>query len=162
MSEAFKNAWHHVRSVTSEEMQQAAREAERQYGDIIDLPHPVSKKHPPLSMEQKAAQYSPFAALTGYEEIIDETARLTDERPVLTEDRKRELDEALSRLRAQISREPEAKITFFVPDLYKSGGSLITVTGRVRTIDQVHRKILLSDGREIATDDITDLCSSLL
>ena len=79
MEDEYKNAWHHVRGVTPEELRQAAREAERLYGDIIDLPRPVSKRHPPLSMEQKAAQFSPFAALNGFEEAVDETTKAVRE-----------------------------------------------------------------------------------
>ncbi len=72
--EKSENAWHNVKGVSLDALGRAQAEAERLYGDIIDLPHPVSKKHPPLSKEQKAAMYSPFAALTGYEAAIDETA----------------------------------------------------------------------------------------
>ncbi len=71
----FSNAWHNVRGITSEEMRIAAVEAEQKYGDIINLPHPVSEKHPPLSMEAKAAQFSPFAALTGFEDAIAKAGR---------------------------------------------------------------------------------------
>ncbi len=76
--EEFKNAWHNVRGITSDEMKRAAVEALRKYGDIIDLPHPVSEKHPPLSMEAKAAQFSPFAALTGFEDAIGKTGKRND------------------------------------------------------------------------------------
>ena len=74
--EEAKNAWHNVRGVTSEELKRAAVQSQQLYGDIIDLPHPVSAKHPPLSMAQKAAQYSPFDALSGYSEAIEEAGRL--------------------------------------------------------------------------------------
>ena len=73
-----KNAWHNVRGIAPEEMKQAVVDAERIYGDILYLPHPVSEKHPPLSMEAKAAQFSPFSALTGYEEAILETEKLVE------------------------------------------------------------------------------------
>ena len=70
----YENAWHHVRGISSDEMKKAAADAMERYGDLIDLPHPVSKTHPPLSAAQRAAQFSPFAALTGYEDAIRETA----------------------------------------------------------------------------------------
>ena len=92
MNEQLKHAWHHVVGISSEEMKQAAAEAEKRYGDIIMLPRPVSRTHPPLSREQKAAQYSPFAALTGYDDAIEEPGRLTQERIVLDEDKKAELN----------------------------------------------------------------------
>ena len=157
MSEEHQNAWHQVGGVTDSELEQAAREAQRLYGDIIDLPRPVSREHPPLSMDQKAAQYSPFAALTGYDTMIDEAGRLTDEKPVLSEDRKSELDAVLSILRERIADEPEASVTWFEPDHSKDGGKSVTMTGHVRMIDQLKRRIVFSDGQEIEIEDILDL-----
>ena len=158
MREVFKNAWHNVRGISSAEMVQAAKDAQRLYGDIIDLPHPVSAKHPPLSMEQKAAQFSPFAALTGYEDAIEETGRLTQEKLILDEDRKAQLDAQLRRI-ADMGRggaQPQVSITYFLPDLLKEGGRYVTVTGTVRKIDHVTGRIILQDGPEIPIEDLFD------
>ena len=157
MDDEFKNAWHHVRGITSEEMRQAALEAEREYGDILYLSRPVSAKHPPLSMEQKAAQYNPFAALTGYDDAIEETGRLTRERLEPDEDRKEELDRKLQMVREQITEGPQVMLTFFMPDLFKEGGEYVTVTGFIKKIDEYRHRIILTDGRQVPLDDIYDI-----
>ena len=157
MNEQLKHAWHHVVGISSEEMKQAAAEAEKRYGDIIMLPRPVSRTHPPLSREQKAAQYSPFAALTGYDDAIEETGRLTQERIVLDEDKKAELNRKLEEIRQDISSQPSASFTYFVPDSSKEGGEYVTAFGQVRKIDLYLRKIILTDGREILVDDLFDI-----
>ena len=157
MNEEFKNAWHNVRGISSEEMKQAALEAERLYGDIIHLPHPVSKKHPPLSMEQKAAQYSPFSALTGYEDAIEETGRLTEEKTELDEDRKAQLDHRLQLIEAGLQRRPQVSVTYFVPDPYKAGGAYVTASGTVKRIDRFRRIILMEDGTQIPVENVYDI-----
>lgn len=157
MSKLFQNAWHNVRGITSEEMMHAAKEAERIYGDIIDLPRPVSVKHPPLSMEQKAAQYSPFAALTGYGDVLDETERLTEERKELDEDRRAELDRMILQLVQNRSGAVQAAFTYFIPDPLKAGGKYVTVSGSIRRIDQQHGKIILQDGTQIPVNEIIDI-----
>lgn len=157
MGELFQNAWHNVRGITSEEMAHAAAEAERIYGDIIDLPRPVSRKHPPLSMDQKAAQYSPFAALTGYGDVIDETGRLTEARKELDEDRKAELDQMIRHLAAGRAGSAQASFTYFVPDPQKSGGQYVTVSGQIRKVDQNRGQIILQDGLRIPIGEIIDI-----
>ena len=180
MDEMFKNAWHNVRGISSEEMLKAAEDAQRLYGDIIDLPHPVSKKHPPLTMQQKAAQFSPFAALSGYEEAIDETGRLTQEKLSLGEDRRAQLDEQLQKivksmemqqktdarikeqpqntgLRHSMKESPQVSFTYFVPDHCKDGGQYLTVSGAVRKIDGVAGRVILASGLEIPVEDIYDI-----
>ena len=159
MGELFQNAWHHVRGISSEEMAHAAAEAERIYGDIIDLPRPVSAKHPPLSMDQKAAQYSPFAALTGYGDVLDETGRLTENRKELDEDRRAELDHMIRALAADQSGSLQAAFTYFIPDPLKDGGQYVTVSGRIRRIDRISGKIILEDGLRIPIDEIIDISS---
>ena len=157
MDEIFKNAWHNVRGISSEEMLQAAEDAQRLYGDIIDLPHPVSQKHPPLTMQQKAAQFSPFAALSGYEEAIDETGRFTQEKLSLGEDRRAQLDEKLQKIVKSMEMQPQVSFTYFVPDLYKDGGEYLTVSGAVRKIDGVAGRVILASGLEIPVEDIYDI-----
>lgn len=121
------------------------------YDDIIKLPHHVSARHPRMPLSDRAAQFSPFAALTGYDAIIQETARLTEEFAELDEDRKAQLDERLRMIKETLNRrdnperEPEVIITYFEPDAKKSGGRYVTVRGRVKKIDERGRRILLED-----------------
>ena len=121
------------------------------YRDIINLPHHISKRHPRLSMEQRAAQFSPFAALTGYEEATDETSRLTDEKIELSESDIEELNRKLQNLKG------ETAITYFVKDERKSGGSYVTIKGEVRRIDYYEKAIVMRDGSRIFIDDILDI-----
>jgi len=121
------------------------------YKDIINLPHHISKRHPRLSMEQRAAQFSPFAALTGYEEATDETSRLTDEKIELSEEDIEELNLKLQNLNG------EAVITYFVKDERKSGGSYVTIKGEVRRIDDYEKAIVMRDESRIFIDDILDI-----
>jgi len=121
------------------------------YKDIINLPHHISKRHPRLSMEQRAAQFSPFAALTGYEEATDETSRLIDEKIELSEEDMEELNRKLQNLQG------EAVITYFVKDERKSGGSYVTIKGEVRRIDDYEKAIVMRDGSKIFVDDILDI-----
>ena len=99
------------------------------YEDIINLPHHVSKTRPQMSMLDRAAQFSPFAALTGYDAAIKETGRLTDEKIEMDEDRKAALDMKQAYLIEMIDEQPEISVTYFLPDTKKSGGSYVTVTG---------------------------------
>lgn len=129
------------------------------YHDIIDMPHHVSERHPPLSRASYAAQFSPFAALTGYDEMVEETARYTGERIELDEDEKALIDarlrEAVAMAENDIGRgiDPIA-ITYFKPDLYKEGGFYVTVNGFVKKYDPVARVITLADGCRISVDDV--------
>lgn len=131
------------------------------YQDILHLPHHVSPTRPRMSMADRAAQFSPFAALVGYDAAIDETARQTEAQMVLTEDRKAELDQAMQRLLDQLDRHPEAAIRYFVPDSRKEGGAYRRVTGCVKKIDFFARVLYLTDGTRIPLDDIVELESSL-
>lgn len=121
------------------------------YSDIINLPHNISKRHPRLSMEQRAAQFSPFAALTGDEEATAETSRLTDEKIELSEEDMEELNRKLQNLKG------EAVITYFVRDERKSGGSYVTVKGEVRRIDDYEKAIVMRDGSKILVEDILEI-----
>ena len=128
------------------------------YDDIIDLPHFVSKKYPQMSMRDRAAQFSPFAALTGYDAEIKETTRLTDRRIELDEDVLDKLNERLYILRKVLddgSVYPEVRITYFEKDLKKDGGKYITVSGRVRKIHEYRNIVIFEDGTEVPVHDIS-------
>lgn len=127
------------------------------YDDIIDLPRPVSGKHAPMPLSKRAAQFLPFAALTGFEAEIAEAARLTESAPELGEDALTALDEQLSRLRACLSERPEITVTCFLPDERKAGGRFETVTGRARRLDEANRVLLLIDGTRIDLDTVVEL-----
>lgn len=132
-----------------------------QYNDIIDLPHHVSATRPRMSMIDRAAQFSPFAALTGYDAAIKETGRLTDQRIELSEDSRAALDRKQQLLVGGLADHPEVSVTYFIPDERKSGGAYVTVTGIVKKVDDYQRLLLLTDGTKIPLDDILDLESEL-
>lgn len=136
-------------------------ENSHKYDDIIHLPHPTSKKHPRMSAWNRAAQFSPFAALTGHREAIRETERLTDTFTELLEDQKAQLDEQLQLLREHLSFRPSVEITFFQPDDKKSGGSYLTVQGQVKKLDDDNRRILFADGTAVALEQICAIQSEL-
>ena len=127
------------------------------YDDIIALPHPEPRTHPRMSLHDRAAQFSPFAALTGHSAAIAETGRLTDSRITLDESEMARVDAALQRLRELLPQEPVASITYFVPDERKAGGSYQTITGTARRIDTVNGVLLLTDQRAIPIPDILDV-----
>ena len=131
------------------------------YEDIINLPHHVSKTRPKMSMLDRAAQFSPFAALTGYDDAIKETGRLTDEKIEMDEDRKAALDMKQAYLIEMIDEQPEISITYFLPDAKKSGGAYVTVTGNLKRFDEYERLLILTDGKKIPMDDIADIESDL-
>lgn len=134
---------------------------DHQYDDIIDLPHHVSATRPQMSMINRAAQFSPFAALTGYDAAIKETGRLTDSRIELLEDDRAALDRKQQLLADRLSDHPEVSMTYFIPDKRKSGGSYATVTGIVKRIDEFQRTIILTDSTIISIDDILEMESDL-
>lgn len=156
-------------------MAQGIRPGEKQnarevYGDIIDHPHWVSPKHPQMSLYKRAAQFAPFAALSGYEEMIDESTRVTDHRIELSESEKDLLNMKLNRLMEATDEgnRPEADITYFVPDLTKAGGRYDKITARIKRVDAVHRRIMLETrDREdlpesIAIDRVYDIHGEIL
>lgn len=128
------------------------------YDDILHLPHPTSKTHPRMSRQDRAAQFAPFAALTGYEDVILEAGRLTDRRVELDEEAKAELD---ARLRLATELDAEVTITWFRPDGKKSGGSYVTATGHIKQVDEVGRVIVMKDGTEMPIDEITAVQSPI-
>ena len=127
------------------------------YDDIIHLPHPTSPKHPRMLMADRAAQFSPFAALSGHGDAIAETARLTDRRVELEEDDRVELDRRLSLLLEHIRERPEVTVTWFQPDERKEGGMYRTTTGRLKKHRERERTLVLEDGTEIPMGDIAGL-----
>ncbi len=132
------------------------------YDDMIDLPHPTSKKHPRMSIQNRAAIFSPFAALSGHGAAIAETARLTDRRMELDEDTKAELDRRQAVLLEHIDEQPEVTVTWFQPDERKDGGAYLTATGRLKKIDEVERILSLQDGTSIPLEDVVGLESEWL
>ena len=131
------------------------------YEDIINLPHHVSKTRPQMSMLDRAAQFSPFAALTGYDAAIKETGRLTDEKIELDEDTKAALDMKQAYLIEMIDEQPEITIIYFLPDARKVGGAYVTVTGNLKRFDEYERLLILTNGKKIPMDDIANLESDL-
>ena len=127
------------------------------YDDIIHLPHSTSKNRPRMSIHDRAAQFSPFAALSGHAAAIAETARLTDRKLELDEDTKAELDRRQAILLEHISERPEITVTWFRPDERKSGGAYITTTGRLKKIDEIERVLVLTDGARIPLEDVAGL-----
>lgn len=132
------------------------------YDDIINLPHPTSPQHPRMSAIDRAAQFSPFAALSGHEAAVKETARLTDRRIELTEDKKTELDMKLRLIVEHLPEHPEVSITYFEPDGKKDGGAYKMVTNSIKKIDDTKRAVFLTDGKHISIDDIYEIDSELL
>jgi hypothetical protein len=124
------------------------------YDDIINLPHHVSTTRIHMKREDRAAQFSPFAALTGHGAAIRETARLTDRKLDLDENEKASLDEKLSILEDRIEDHPTVTVTYFVPDERKAGGRYATVTGQLKRIEPVERELLLDDGCRIGMDEV--------
>ncbi len=127
------------------------------YEDIIYLPHHVSTKHPHMSAIDRAAQFSPFAALTGYSEAIKETARLTGERVELDEYTKDALSDRLQIIADRINEHLEIVITYFRPDAKKNGGTYITTISTVKKIDEYERVIVMTDGTEVPIDEIISI-----
>ena len=131
------------------------------YDDIINFEHHVSKKHPQMSLYARSAQFAPFAALTGYEDAVKETERETEERIEIDEEMKSILDAKIQILNEQIKRKPEVTFTYFIPDLIKSGGSYVSVTGVVKKIDEYSQNIILEDKTEIPINDIIDISGKI-
>lgn len=128
-----------------------------QYNDIINMPHPNSCKHPRMSIQDRAAQFAPFAALTGYGDAVKETARLTENRIELNVDEKAILDEKLRIIQDNIGTAQLVTFTYFVPDDKKSGGEYMTYTGRVKKIDVYEHSIIMYDKTVIPMEDIVEI-----
>ncbi|MCD7772402.1 MAG: YolD-like family protein [Oscillospiraceae bacterium] len=133
----------------------------KDYSDIINLPHHVSETRPHMSMRDRAAQFSPFAALTGYDAAVKETARLTDQRADLDEKMKQNISERLNLIQENLTAAPFVEITYFVPDERKEGGAYCTATGTVKRIDDFQRLVTLTDGRDIPIDEIIEISGAM-
>ena len=127
------------------------------YDDIIHLLHHVSQTHSQMPMYDRAAQFSPFAALTGYGAVIRETGRLTETRPELDEDARDELNRRLTLLAALLERRPLVTLTYFQPDARKEGGACLTITGVVQKIDEYHRVLVMKGGLQVPISDLLSL-----
>ena len=132
-----------------------------QYEDIINLPHHVSPTRPQMPMSDRAAQFAPFAALTGYDAAIIETGRLTDERIELDEEALTALDMKYQLLMDALDDKPEVTITYFQPDERKAGGKYITATGALKKVDDFERRITMQDGTKIPMDDVISIDGEL-
>ena len=137
------------------------QENTHKYDDIINQPHHTSQNHARMSISDRAAQFSPFAALTGYDDAVRETARLTDERIVLEEDERQALDERFLFLRAHLADRHRVTFTYFKPDLKKAGGAYASVSGIVRRVDDVERQIIMEDGTVIYLDAVSAIDGDL-
>ena len=127
------------------------------YDEIMGLPHHVSKTRPQMPMSDRAAQFAPFAALTGYDSAIKETGRLTDERIELDEEALTALDMKFQILMEALEEEPEVSITYFKPDEQKAGGSYLKVTGTLKKLDEYERILMLMNGQKIKLDAVLDI-----
>lgn len=127
------------------------------YKDIIDLPHHQSKKRQRMSLIDRSAQFSPFAALTGHNDAIIETARLTDRQIELDEGTKSIINEKIQMISDYLSEKPTVTITHFEPDIKKDGGAYLNTSGTVKRIDEFEREIFLTDGRIISIERISDI-----
>lgn len=132
------------------------------YDDILHLPRPQSKKHTPMSMEDRAAQFLPFAALTGYDAAVSETARLTEDRIELDPQEAERLGARLAVLVKRQQEQPELSLLYYVPDARKAGGAYVTVSGRIKKITDFPRCIYLTDGSRIPIEDIVAVESPCL
>lgn len=124
------------------------------YDDIIHLPHHQSGTRPHMSLHDRAAQFSPFAALTGYDAAVEEAARLTEQKLELSEEEKAAIGAKLTEIKEHIKERPEVTVTYFVPDERKAGGTYVTVTETVRRIDEFERVVVMQDQSRIRIDDI--------
>ena len=129
----------------------------KKYDDILSLPHPASTKHPPMPIADRAAIFSPFAALSGHSAAIAETARLTEKRIELDEDCREKLDRKHRILEGIAWKQPELTVTWFQPDEKNPGGRYVTTTGSLKRTDRLARVMILTDGTRIPLDDIFDL-----
>ena len=127
------------------------------YKDIINLPHHASKTRKPMSLYNRAAQFAPFAALTGYDDAIKETARLTEERIELSDELKNMLNQKIKLIIENIKLQPEVVITYFVHDNKKSGGVYKTISGNVKRIDEVEKCIIFTNKLKIKVSDLLNI-----
>ena len=126
----------------------------RNYDDIKHLSRPQYPDLPPMSIHDRAAQFSPFAALVGYEDAVEETARLTDSRREMEQDEINELNRQLQELAEKLSERPKIRVTYFIRDKKKEGGRYASKIGNARTIDQAENRIVFTDGESVPVKDM--------
>ena len=124
------------------------------YSKLQNITRPQYPDLPPMSIEDRAAQFSPFAAVVGYDDAVEETARYTDSMIELSEDEVVLLNGALARLREFIDEKPQIRVTYFVPDAKKDGGEYVSKTGIVKRIDEYENVLIFSDGDKVAVSSI--------
>lgn len=127
------------------------------YEDIINMEHYEPKKHMRMGMTNRAAQFAPFAALTGYEDAVRETGRITEKRIILSEDEIEVVNAKIKMIKENINNQVKVKITYFVADCYKDGGNYEIIEGVVKRIDEGRQVIILKDKKEIKMSDIIEI-----
>lgn len=127
------------------------------YDDIINLEHPTSRRHPRMSMTDRAAQFAPFSALTGYDEMVIERARLTGSKLELDDMQRQALDKAVTDIIGHLAEKPSVRIVRFIKDARKSGGRYEEISGSVQNVELPNRLIILRDGKRIPMDDILEI-----
>jgi len=127
------------------------------YDDMLYLPHPTSERHPRMPIANRAAIFSPFAAVSGHAEAIVEAGRRTDQKVELAEDQRLQLDRELQILMEHITEQPEVSVTWFRPDQRKAGGSYVTTPGKLKKIDDIERVLVMTNGMKIPFDDIFEI-----
>ena len=142
---------------TGDGMEKGIMQDSHCYDDIINLPHHISSVHPPMPVADRAAQFMPFAALTGFGDAIEETGRLTDKRTELEEDAIEGLEEKLRYLREHMKEHPEISVTYFQPDVRKAGGAYVTATGRIKRIDLYEQAFVMEDGTWIPVKSVVGI-----
>lgn len=130
---------------------------EHRYDDIINLPHYQSKERQHMSLHDRAAQFAPFAALTGHEEAIEETARLTEEKMILDDTAVERINERLFEISQHLSEKWNVAITYFKPDAHKKGGAYLTDTGTVKKIDTTENMVIMDSGIRISMEEIIEI-----
>lgn len=128
-----------------------------EYDDIINLPHHVSKNHRQMPMEMRAAQFAPFAALTGYDTVINETARLTDQQVELEDYDNERLNRKYAELIENISEHPVITVSYFKPDKHKGGGAYVSKTGHIKKVDTYEQQMIMEDGTSLPLAAIVDI-----
>ena len=161
MVQRQRNATGRLAGIAPEKEVVNLKEREGLYDDIINLPHPVSKKHPQMPMKNRAAQFSPFAALNGHGAAIRETLRKTEPQRELGESDREILDKKLTCLREHLAERPEVTVTYFLKDSKKEGGKYIDISGVIKKMDFYYGLLVMEDGTKIRLEEIHELTAKL-